>query len=63
MLVIVMLHYKVLTRQNRDDPVDKDLEKIHGINYQEIIIGVESLVALFCCFRYASKIAFTSVST
>ncbi len=53
MLVVVMLCYKVIPPSNSVNPTDKKAGTVYGVNLQEIIIGIESLVALFCCIRYA----------
>ena len=52
MLTLVMLRYKFMAPA---DYKPMGTTSIHGVNYQEILIGVESAVALFCCFRYASE--------
>ncbi|XP_038062422.1 transmembrane protein 192-like [Patiria miniata] len=51
MLVVVMLRYTIMTQMNIIRPVGTT--SIHGVNYQEMIIGIESIIALFCCGRYA----------
>ncbi|XP_022110761.1 transmembrane protein 192-like [Acanthaster planci] len=51
MLTIVLLRYKFMSQVSSVKPVGT--ASIHGVNYQEMIIGVESIIALFCCARYA----------
>ncbi|XP_033641499.1 transmembrane protein 192-like [Asterias rubens] len=50
MLVAVMLCYMFIPPSNS---FNLKAGTVYGVYFQQIIIGIESIVALFCCLRYA----------